>query len=335
MAIDVAVGSASFPFALVYPWSSGFGSKYSDPASAPAAAGRVAFTPDGTKLFVADGASPNIDGYPWTLGTGFGTLPTGLGNGVDATNSDAAVAHSTTPFVSAYPINTGAFGSKYSDPGTLPAGNAFAIKFSPSAAHVIIGGNTTPFVWAYPWSAGFGTKVSDPATLPAGSLTDDALGWSPSGNDVAMAHDSSPFITVWAWSAGFGSKYSNPGTLPTGNGRAVGWSPDGAYLIVGHTTTPFVSAYPWSSGFGTKVSDPGTLPAGAGRGKICFPNSGADVVMAHGTSPFVAAYPWSAGFGSKYSNPGTLPAATGLSASFGATAAVASALHRLLTLGVG
>ena len=38
---------------------------------------------------------------------------------------------------------------------TLTATNAIAVAHS-----------NTPYITAYPWSAGFGTKYADPATLP-------------------------------------------------------------------------------------------------------------------------------------------------------------------------
>jgi len=40
---------------------------------------------------------------------------------------------------------------------------------APSASQDIVAGHdTTPFISAYPWSAGFGTKYSDPGTAMPG-----------------------------------------------------------------------------------------------------------------------------------------------------------------------
>jgi len=45
-------------------------------------------------------------------------------------NTDIAVAHSITPFVSAYPWTPGVgFGVKYADPGTKPTGNGYGVAF--------------------------------------------------------------------------------------------------------------------------------------------------------------------------------------------------------------
>ena len=42
-----------------------------------------------------------------------------------------AVAHGTTPFVTAYPWSASGFGTKLTNPGTLPAGTGNSIAFSP------------------------------------------------------------------------------------------------------------------------------------------------------------------------------------------------------------
>jgi hypothetical protein len=81
------------PWVYAYPWSSGFGTKYTAPA----------------------------------------TPPTGNGQGVtfDVLGANIAVAHTTTPFISAYPWSSG-FGTKYADPSTLPTGNGNGVTFSPN-----------------------------------------------------------------------------------------------------------------------------------------------------------------------------------------------------------
>jgi hypothetical protein len=80
-----------------------------------------------------------------------------------------AVAHATTPFVTAYPWSGSGFGTKFTDPGTLPANTGFGVAFTAAGDAVAVGHTTTPFVTAYPWSgSGFGTKFANPGTLPAG-----------------------------------------------------------------------------------------------------------------------------------------------------------------------
>jgi hypothetical protein len=81
-----------------------------------------------------------------------------------------AVAHATTPFISAYPWSGSGFGTKFSNPATLPASTGNGVAFSSDGAAIAVAHDTTPFITAYPWSgSGFGTKYSNPATLPTGT----------------------------------------------------------------------------------------------------------------------------------------------------------------------
>ena len=132
-----------------------------------------------------------------------------------------AVAHATTPFVSAYPWSGSGFGTKYADPATLPTGTGTDVAFSPSGNAIAVSHTTTPFVSAYPWSgSGFGTKFSNPATLPASNGTDVAFSFA--GDAIAVAHGTTPFVSAYPWSgSGFGTKYADPATLPTGGGNGV------------------------------------------------------------------------------------------------------------------
>ena len=80
---------------------------------------------------------------------------------------------------------------------------------------VAVAHDTTPFITAYPWTAGtgFGVKYANPATLPGG----DGKGVAFCGNtDIAVTHFSSPRISAYPWTprTGFGVKYANPATLP-------------------------------------------------------------------------------------------------------------------------
>ena len=81
---------------------------------------------------------------------------------------DIAVSHATSPYISVYPWSSG-FGTKYSNPSTLPTGNGRGVAFSPDGADIAVAHDTSPYISVYPWSSGFGTKYSDPSTLPTGS----------------------------------------------------------------------------------------------------------------------------------------------------------------------
>ena len=221
-----------------------------------------------------------------------------------------AVAHSTTPFVTAYPWSGSGFGTKFANPVTLPPNFCNSVAFSPAGDAIAVAHGTSPFVSAYLWSgAGFGTKFADPVTLPTG--TGNGIAFNLAGDAIAVAHDTTPFISAYPWSrSGFGVKFANPATLPTGNAIAVAFSPAGDAIAVVHFTSPFITAYPWSgSGFGTKFADPTTVPATTGRG-VAFSPAGDAVVMTSNSTPFIEAYAWSgSGFGTKFANPATLPAA--------------------------
>ena len=100
-------------------------------------------------------------------------------SGGGATSSAIAVAHSTTPYITAYPWSGAGFGTKFSDPTTLPTGVGRGVSFSADGSAVAVAHSTTPYITAYPLSgAGFGTKFSDPTTLP----TDTVYGVSFSPN---------------------------------------------------------------------------------------------------------------------------------------------------------
>ena len=84
---------------------------------------------------------------------------------------DIAVAHNATPFVTAYPWSSSTgFGTKYTNPATLPTNTSPGVAFSPAGDAIAVAHYTSPYVSAYPWSSsGFGTKYADPATLPTGN----------------------------------------------------------------------------------------------------------------------------------------------------------------------
>ena len=328
---SIAVGHDTTPFISVYPWnvSTGFGAKYTNPATLPTGTGTgVDFSPTGNAIAVANfNTTPFISVYPWG-GSGFGTkysnpatLPTGNGRGVafSPAGDAIAVAHATTPYISAYPWSVGSgFGTKYTNPATLPTGDGYGVAFNPASNAIAVAHDPTPFITAYPWSgSGFGTKYTNPATLPTGTGT--GVAFSPAGDAIAVTHQTTPNITAYPWSgSGFGTKYTNPATLPTGTGSGVAFSPTGNAIAVAHYTTPFISAYPWSgAGFGTKYTNPATLPTGTGNG-VAFSPTGDAIAVAHAATPYISAYPWSvgSGFGTKYTDPATLPTAAGYDVAF-------------------
>ena len=71
----IAVGHNASPYITAYPWStSGFGTKYANPATLPAGANAVAFSPSGNAMALGEYGpfSSYIGAYPWSA-SGFGT----------------------------------------------------------------------------------------------------------------------------------------------------------------------------------------------------------------------------------------------------------------------
>jgi hypothetical protein len=131
-AIAVSSFTASQPVVSVYPWinGSGFGTKYSNPATAVLTNARENnWNPAGNVLVIAGHTSPRINAYAFSAG----------------------------------------WGSKYADPATIPTGDGVCPAFNTTGTTVAVAHSTTPFISVYPWSAGFGTKYANPATLPAGA----------------------------------------------------------------------------------------------------------------------------------------------------------------------
>lgn len=76
----------------------------------------------------------------------------------------------SSPYVHAYPWSASGFGTKFTDPATLPVGDGDDVKFSIDGSEVMVTHNSSPYITAYAWSSGgFGAKFSNPGTLPGGS----------------------------------------------------------------------------------------------------------------------------------------------------------------------
>jgi len=215
-----------------------------------------------------------------------------------------AVSHSTSPYISIYPWTSAAgFGSKISNPASLPAGNGQAVAFSPTGTEVVVGVDTSPYINAYPWSkTGFGTKFSNPATLPSGDIS--AVAFNPTGTVLFLL--SSYFggtIYAYNWSSsGFGSLITsvNPGT----GANALAVSPDGNNVSAIGGSSPYLKTYPWTgSAFGSAYS--GGNPGASGRSVSFSPNNNA-VAAGRGSSNGITTFLWTdvTGYGTQYTATG-------------------------------
>jgi WD40 repeat protein len=143
----IAISHDGSPAVHVYPWSSstGFGTKYTNPSSSIAGDGNeVAFSPDGNYIAIANGNYPYPRVFGWSS-SGFGTSVTFSGSLPSYTRGISfspngnfiAIAHAGSPYVSVYPWSSG-FGTKYADPGTLPAYTGIRARFSPDGNDIAV-----------------------------------------------------------------------------------------------------------------------------------------------------------------------------------------------------
>ena len=69
--VDIIVPHNTTPFVTAYPWTTGFGVKYADPATLPGSAGLSAdFSPAVTDVAIGSNATPFVQVYPWASGFG-------------------------------------------------------------------------------------------------------------------------------------------------------------------------------------------------------------------------------------------------------------------------
>jgi hypothetical protein len=340
----VAIAHGGAPFISAYPWVDGvgFGTKYANPGVAVTGTGNgVAFTPNADTIFIAHDVSPFLNAYPWTS-SGFGTkfanmasLPANNQSGVAVRSLASSANHhiggsqeASSPFQNIYRFSkTGAgWGTRFSNPATLPAGSANCIDFSTDGLVVGIGHNTTPFLSVYPWSdSGYGTKYANPGTLP--DTNGVGIRFTPLGGALAVTQLAAPAtptgINAYAWTngAGFGTKYADPlyppgfpgGSTPSFN---VNLPLQNNAIMHGSALSAFGGLHGWkwtdSSGFGNRYTL--NFPFAFNVIGLAWNDIGTTLFLAHATStPFMRAISWTQnlGLGSEYSNPATLPTSSG------------------------
>ena len=97
-----------------------------------------------------------------------------LGFGAGKYIGNIAVTYQQSPYISVYPWSSAdGFGTKYSNPSTLPTGSGEGVAFSSDKTFIAIFHNNSPYISVYPWDSGsgFGTKYSNP-----GGISGDATG---------------------------------------------------------------------------------------------------------------------------------------------------------------
>jgi hypothetical protein len=341
----IVLANTTSPFLHAYEWdnTTGFGAKFSDPASIPAAVSSISLLNDaGTRyLAVADSNSTTtapffiytINGISgWGSRTTYNPTDSSPRAGVEVlwvsnSSGNFLVAGATSKVVEntlyVRKFSSGAFtGTTAKRDVTTPRSLGY-VRVTSTASAVLYGLSSSPFIRASTLidaTPDFSGTEVQPSTLPPAAVVSiagytESTSVNPRGVAFA-AHSSSPFVSAYQITDSiWGTKYANPASPIAGNARGVAFRSTGSpvgtgELAVSVTSSPYVNAYQWTTGggFGVKYNNPSTLPTGSGQ-PVQFNQAGNCVAVGHSTSPFVSVYPWTrnvdVGFGAKFSNPST------------------------------
>ena len=176
-----------------------------------------------------------------------------------------AVAHATTPYLSAYTVD-GDTMTKWANPTDLPSTKGSCIAMNPAATLLVMGLDGSPYFVIYRINADKTlTKLTNPNGMSAyGSVW--GVAFSPDGSKLALGVNASPYIVVYNVSGEALTKIGDPTVLPAGASRGVAFNTDGSKLAVTHANKPFITVYNVSVDTLTKISGPSTRPTGIGFG---------------------------------------------------------------------
>ena len=272
-------------------------------------------------------AAPYVGAGLWTKENGFGTKladPTssetvgaGTINPNAARNAFITGLNGGSTFLAAYKFNasTGGFGTKYSNPASLPGSSTdISPVFNPSDSIVVAGSGVTPYVYAYPWSNtnGFGTKYANPSTLV--TTPTRALNFNSAGTALFFSgQGQSGRARAYKWSAaGWGTKYTDSSIAGGTNTIMIQGNTANTAVFVSADNTPGQAAWPWNdvTGFGTIYTTISPVPAASANGRACVDKNMRKYICGSNTTPFIYSYRWNntTGWGSRYTAP---TAATG------------------------
>ena len=184
--------------------------------------------PSGNVVAFGASISPRLTAKEYTLGSGLGVSYSDPAvDLVDQVNriswspdsSFISVTHRDSPFFSTYDWSNG-FGTKYNP--TAPAGTTQQCYGSIATNSAVIHGyHSSPFIFAYPFTAGsgYGAAFSNPSVLPANDVRGLCFNQDYSVLFVgAQTSTTAETLTAYEWSdsTGFGTKYANPSPVVSG-----------------------------------------------------------------------------------------------------------------------
>jgi hypothetical protein len=187
---EIATSGSTAPRVAVYNWNNGFGTRQTNSFTESSIAMQSgSWNSTGTKFITGGGAAANYGPlvFDHTVGSGFsggGGPASPIPNTIYAarfnpTDDVMSVAHSGTPFISAYQWNNSSgMGTKYNNPAVLPGNYTTAAPFSVSGTDMIVAVTSNPpGATAYKWStvSGFGTRYANPATVTGFSTRGGAV----------------------------------------------------------------------------------------------------------------------------------------------------------------
>jgi len=290
----------SHPLSMdVLRWTSrGFGSKHSQPVTAPAVHVGRSLDLNGSAIVYSASASDmsGVAAYVFNKSTGFGQRFTNLPSGriIGAPNRvrfspDNKVVFTTRPQgaatteyqrgAAAFKFDTtNGFGTAYAAApltGRLMADGRY-LSPSPDGNFLLCGDDNGPVVYGFNYDTGFGSvHVYNSATFknlggtPAETVdrVNDGM-WSPDGNYAAFATRysrtgtaGSPFgkLVIHPWT---GSAFlARSASVDLGSpATCVAFNEDGTHVAVGMTLPPYVAVFPINAGvLGAKLENP-TVP---------------------------------------------------------------------------
>jgi hypothetical protein len=214
----------------------------------------------------------NRSGDTFTKAGDVNTWPAGGVHDVAWTNTDddfLVVAHDNSPYISIY---AGSNYNKLSNPSTIPAGSAFAVKFSPNDDFLAVGVNTNPYIEVYTRSGNTFTKLANFISPNLINAIPISLSWSPDSTYLAVGHEAG--LSIYYRSGNTFSLISNPAIVPqatgffcldwnsSGNAVAVGWTgplTDTAYTTDFGIYRTSGNVWTWANSAATTIASTGSL----------------------------------------------------------------------------